>query len=237
MPGAAAPIPPRTVVFDLDGTLADTGADLVAAANACFAEQGLGRPLDPVADRATAMRGGAAMLRLGLERTRGAWTEAEVSAQYDPLLAHYAEHIADETRLFDGAAEAVAEMRADGWRTAICTNKPERLAEALMAALGARDLFDALVGADTLPTRKPDPAPYRASVERAGGDPARSLLIGDTETDRDTARAAGVPCVLVTFGPEGPAIARLEPEAMLERFADLAAVAGRLVPEVAELVP
>ena len=233
----APPASPRTIVFDLDGTLADTGADLVAAANACFAADGLGRPLDPLADRATALRGGAAMLRLGLERTRGGWTEEEVRALYDPLLAHYAEHIADETRLYDGAAETVRAMRAAGWRAAVCTNKPERLAEALLAALGVRDLFHAMIGADTLPQRKPDPAPYRAAVERAGGRAARSLLIGDTETDRETARAAGVPCVLATFGPEGAGIARLEPEGLFARFADLPAVAGRLVPEAAELVP
>ena len=220
----------RTIVFDLDGTLADTGADLVAAANAAFEGLGMGAPLDPVADRRTALRGGAAMLRLGFERVRGHWTDAEVAAQYRPLLDHYGAHICEETRLFPGAEDAVRAMRAEGWRTAICTNKPEGLAEALMAALGARDLFDALVGADTLPVRKPDPAPYRLAVERAGGDSARSLLIGDTETDRDTARAAGVPCVLVTFGPEGAGVSRLEPEATFGDFAELPALAGRLVP-------
>ena len=235
-PSRRAPAP-RTIVFDLDGTLADTGEDLVAAANAAFDEIGLGRPLDAQADRATALRGGSAMLRLGFERARGHWTEEEVRAQYDPLLAHYEAHIADRSRLYDGAEDAVRALRDEGWRTAICTNKPERLAEILMRALGARELFDALIGADTLPVRKPDPAPYRAAVEAAGGDPARSLMIGDTETDRDTARAAGVPCVLVTFGPEGGGVARLEPDATFGAYAELGAIAARLVPERAELVP
>ena len=76
--------------------------------------------------------------------------------------------------------------------------------------------------------RKPDPEPYRESVRRAGGDPARSVLIGDTETDLLTARAAGVPIVLVTFGPEGPDIARLKPDALLDGYADLPDLAGRL---------
>ncbi len=228
---------PRTIVFDLDGTLADTGADLVAAANACFAELGMGQPLDPEADRATALRGGAAMLRLGFERVRGYWTEGEIREQYDPLLRHYGHCIVDRSRLYDGAEDAVRELRGAGWRTAICTNKPEGLAEELIRRLGARALFDSLVGADTLPVRKPDAAPYRAAVERAGGDPARSVMVGDTETDRETARAAGVPCILVTFGPEGEGVARLAPEATFGHFRDLRALAERLVPEAAEMVP
>jgi phosphoglycolate phosphatase len=91
-------------------------------------------------------------------------------------------------------------------------------------------LFGALVGADTLPTRKPDPAPYVASVSRAGGDVARSMLIGDTETDRKTGLAVGVPVALVTFGPEGRAIERLAPEALLDHFDDLPALAARMLP-------
>ena len=146
-----------TVVFDLDGTLADTSADLIAAANAVF-------------------------------RARGA-----------------------------------------GYRTAVCTNKPEALAETLLVRLGLREAFGALVGADTLPVRKPDPRPFALSVTRAGGDPARSVLIGDTETDRETARAAGVPCVLVTFGPDGGAVAALDPEALLDHYDALDTVVAPLL--------
>jgi len=98
-----------------------------------------------------------------------------------------------------------------------------------MTRLGVRDLFGSLVGADTLPVRKPDPAPYRAAVERAGGAVAASVLIGDTVTDRDTARAAGVPCALVTFGPDGQAVARLQPEALLDGYEALAEVVSRLI--------
>ena len=86
-----------------------------------------------------------------------------------------------------------------------------------------------MIGADTLPTRKPDAAPYIASVTRAGGVVARSMLIGDTETDRKTGLAAGVPVALVTFGPEGHDIARLEPEALLHHFHDLPDLAERML--------
>ncbi|MFN4131141.1 MAG: HAD hydrolase-like protein, partial [Paracoccaceae bacterium] len=111
----------------------------------------------------------------------------------------------------------------------ICTNKPEGLAEELTLRLGIRGLFGALIGADTLPTRKPDAAPYVAAVQQAGGSVSRSMLIGDTETDRKTGLAAGVPVALVTFGPEGRGVERLQPEALLDHFDDLPALAARIL--------
>lgn len=218
----------RTVIFDLDGTLADTSADLIAAANHCFRSLGAGALLDPGGDALTAFHGGRAMLRLGMTRL-GRTDEAEVDRLYPVLLAAYEAAIDRETRLYPGAVAAVEALRAGGFATGICTNKPEGLAETLLQRLGVRGLFGSLIGADTLPTRKPDPAPYLAAVRQAGGDPVRSMLIGDTDTDRKTAVAAGVPCVLVSFGPEGPGIARLEPEAMLHDYRDLPALVARLL--------
>ena len=218
----------RTIVFDLDGTLADTSADLIAAANACFRGLGHGDLLDPAADQLTAFHGGRAMLRLGFSRL-GATDEAEVDAQYPVLLAAYEQGIDRHTRLYPGVVDAVEALLAAGFRTGICTNKPAGLAELLMDRLGVRGLFGSLVGADTLPVRKPDPAPYLLSVERAGGAVARSMLVGDTETDSRTAAAAGVPVALVTFGPEGEGVSRLAPDALLGRFADLPALAERLI--------
>jgi phosphoglycolate phosphatase len=219
----------RTVIFDLDGTLVDSAADLIAAANACFDAMGHGTPLDPLADAATAFRGGRAMLRLGLTRLGQAWTEADIDARFPSLIAYYEAGIDRETRAYPGAVAAVEALRTAGYRTGICTNKPEALSELLLARLGLRGLFDSLVGADTLPVRKPDPAPYLLAVDRAGGTLKSSLLIGDTETDRATARAAGVPCVLVTFGPDGQGVAALKPEATIDGFADLAGAVRRLI--------
>ena len=217
------------MILDLDGTLADTAADLIAAANACFTARGEPGPLDPERDRATAFRGGRAMLRLGLERVRGAWTEAEVDADYEPLLRHYGEAIDTHSRMYPGAEDALRDGLARGWRIGVCTNKPEGLAETLLARLGVRDLFHGVVGADTLPVRKPDAEAFREAVARSGGDMASALMVGDTETDHRAARAAGVPSVLVAFGPEGEGIARLEPDALLRDYADLADVVERMV--------
>ena len=214
------------VVFDLDGTLADTSGDLLAAANACFRAMGEGDLLGP-GDALVALNGGRAMLRLGLSRL-GREDEDEVNRWYPPLLEAYAGAICHHTVLYPGVTGAIEVLRRQGRSLAICTNKPEGLAEALMRQLGMRDLFAGLVGADTLPVRKPDPAPYRLAVERAGGA-ARSMLVGDTETDRKTGLAAGVPVALVTFGHEGEGVARLEPEALLRHFDELPEVAARLL--------
>jgi len=217
-----------TVIFDLDGTLADTSGDLIAAANACFRGMGVGDLLDPAGDMATAFAGGRAMLRLGLRRL-GREDEGEIDRQFPVLLEHYEAHIDVHTTLYPGAMAAVEDLKTAGFKVGICTNKPEGLAEILMTRLGVRTAFASLVGADTLAVRKPDAEPLREAVRRAGGDPARCCLIGDTVTDRETARAAGVPSVLVTFGPEGQGVERLEPEALLHDYADLTGIVQRLI--------
>jgi len=220
----------RVAVFDLDGTLADTAADLIAAANAALAEAGLGRPLDPARDAATAFAGGRAMLRQGLAGAPGGVDPAAVERLYPRLLARYAERIAVETRLYDGAETALDRLAAGGWGLAVCTNKPEGLAVSLLAALGIGGRFRAVIGADTLAFRKPDPRHLVETILRAGGARERAVLVGDTVNDREAARGAGVPCVLVGFGPEGAGAAALAPEAMLAHYDELPALLERLVP-------
>ncbi|MDQ7260486.1 HAD-IA family hydrolase [Paracoccus sp. PS-1] len=217
-----------TVVFDLDGTLADTSGDLIAAANACFHARGLGALLDPLEDALIAFHGGRAMLRAGYARLPGdtILPPGAEDEDYPRLLGHYGEAIAIHTRLYPGAEAALDRLAEAGHRLAVCTNKPAALAETLLRELGIRDRFAAMIGADTLPVRKPDPRPYQAAVETAGGKVAQSFLVGDTETDRRTAAAAGVKVALVAFGPEGEALRRLAPEAMLAHFDDLPRLAA-----------
>jgi phosphoglycolate phosphatase len=220
----------RVAVFDLDGTLADTSADLIAAANGAFAEAGLGEPLDAGRDQLAAFAGGRAMLREGLARLGGAADEAEVARLYPRLLELYGAAIDIHTRLYDGADAALGALARAGWRLAVCTNKPERLAAVLLDRLGLADRFAAMLGADTLAWKKPDARHVLETIARAGGSPDRAVLVGDTLTDRDAARAAGIPCVLVGFGPEGEGIARLGPDALLAHFGDLPTLLDRLVP-------
>ncbi|WP_397544347.1 HAD-IA family hydrolase [Roseovarius salis] len=219
----------RTIVFDLDGTLADTSGDLIAAANSCLGGFGAGDLLDPVADAATAFRGGRAMLALGLDRLGRGADPSEIDRYYQEFLGIYEAAIDTRTRLYPGAMAAVEALARAGCGVAICTNKPERLARLLLGRLGVLDAFGAVVGADTLPVRKPDPEPFREAVRRAGGRPERALLVGDTETDRETSRAAGVPSVLVTFGPGAHAVPALAPEATIGHYDELSGVVDKLL--------
>lgn len=215
----------RTAIFDLDGTLADSSADLISAANACFDAP----RLDPLTDMATAFRGGRAMLRLGFARGAADWSEADVDRLYPLLLDAYACDIARHTVLYHGVDAALDALSGAGWTLGVCTNKPVALAEKLLSRLGVRDRFAALLGADSLTVRKPDPRHLLETIICAGGDPARAVLVGDTEVDREAARGAGVPCVLVTFGPEGSAVDALKPDAVLRDYAALPALLDRLV--------
>ncbi|MFY9211704.1 MAG: HAD-IA family hydrolase [Aestuariivita sp.] len=218
----------RTVIFDLDGTLADTSGDLIAAANVCFRQMGLGDVLEPGRDAGIALRGGRMMLTRGLERV--GQFDADVIARYYPvLLEAYGEAIDHHTVLYPGAMDAVEALKTAGYGVGICTNKPEGLAETLLTRMGIRDAFASMIGADTLAVRKPDPEPLREAARRAGGDPALTCLIGDSDTDRKTAAAAGVPSVLVTFGPSGEDMAELAPEALLSDFAHLPETVARLI--------
>lgn len=219
----------KTVVFDLDGTLADTSGDLIAAANFCFRDMGEGDLLDAALDMGTALMGGWAMLRLGMQRLGRAQDDALIDQYYPFLLKAYAQDIDTHTVLYPGAMDAVEALKIAGYRVAICTNKPEELAHTLLTRLGVRNAFAAMLGADSLAVRKPDPEHLFETARRAGGDPAQCCLVGDTDTDRKTAAAAGVPCILVTFGPSGEDMAALNPEALLEDFAHLPSLVPTLI--------
>ena len=219
----------RTVVFDLDGTLADTAGDLLAAANAALAVLGHPPQLVHGQDDATAFAGGRAMLRLAAGRLGITDAEGLADAGFQPLLDAYGAEIDTHTTLYPGTVEAVDRLRAAGHATGICTNKPEGLAMQLIGRLGLSDRFPVLIGADTLPTRKPDPAPLLETINRLGGSPENAVLIGDTVTDRKTAAAAGIPCVLVTFGPDGRGVADLMPEALLDHYHELDGVLNKLL--------
>lgn len=216
----------RTAIFDLDGTLADTSADLIAAANACFETP----MLDPIADQATAFKGARAMLRLGFSRLDDSAIDTQVEAKFPLLLKYYEENIDTHTRVYEGVTQCLEQLLKDNWCLGVCTNKPEKLAETLLQRLNIRDYFSAMLGADTLPVRKPDPTHLFETIKRAGGNSARAVLIGDTTTDRETAKAASIPCILVTFGPDGNSVTKMTPEGLLDHYDDLPRLLDQIVP-------
>lgn len=212
------------VVFDLDGTLADTAPDLAAALN--HALERLGRPaVGPASVRSLVGHGAKALLRKGLAASGDA-DEALVERGFPAFIDHYAANICVGTRSYPGLEPVLDELKARGVRTAVCTNKPERLTHLLLDALGWSGRFDAVVAGDTLPVRKPDPAPLHEAVARTGG--GRAVLIGDSITDADTARAAGLPFVAVSFGFSDRPAAELGANAVIDDYAELVALLERL---------
>lgn len=217
---------PRAVVFDLDGTLIDSGPDLARLLNIVLAEYGRSAVgLDRV--RGFVGDGIAKLVERGFEATGGS-TETERRSATDRFLAIYEAEPAVLTRPYPGVAETLQRLRDDRRHLAVCTNKAERVTHAVLRALGLDRLFGAVIGGDSLPVRKPDPAPLRAAIERLGGDAGSSVMIGDNEHDAATAEAAGVSCILVTYGYARAPLASLPAAAMVDRFDELPAVLDRL---------
>ncbi len=209
-----------TVVFDLDGTLVDTAPDLVATLNTVFAHEGL----PPVAyERARNMVGGGAraMIERGLAAESRKLPLAEIDRLVRDFIDHYAAHIADRSRPFDGVEAALDELSDSGCRLAVCTNKLEWLSLRLLDALDLSRRFTVVCGADTFGVSKPDPRILLGTIGRAGGRPDQAVMIGDSTTDIATARAAQVPMVAVDFGYTETPIAKLNPDRVISSYADL----------------
>jgi phosphoglycolate phosphatase len=225
----SSPLPSNAfdvVAFDLDGTLADTAPDLAAALNHALVR--LGRPEVPVESvRHLIGHGARALLRRGLAATGDA-SEQLVEAGFPLFVDYYLDHICIGTRPYDGLEAALDALKAKGVRLALCTNKAEKLTFALLDALGWRDRFDAVVGGDTLAVRKPDPAPLREAVARAGG--GRAAFVGDSIIDADTARAAGLPFIAVSFGFSDRPIEALGADAVIDDYRQLSAALAGLRP-------
>lgn len=213
-----------TIIFDLDGTLVDTADDLAAALN--HALERLGRPtVRPAQVRQLVGRGARALLERGLELDGGA-TEGEVDAGLADFLRFYTDNLAVHSRPFDGVVAALDQLAAEGYRLAICTNKPERMARALVEQLGLAERFEALLGGDSLPYRKPDPRHLTETLHLAGGQ--RGIFIGDSTVDAETAHNAGVPLVLVSFGYSTDPVDQLGAARVIEHFAELSAAVAAI---------
>jgi len=184
------------VVFDLDGTLVDSGADIAEALNRTLAEFGLAR-----VPEATVL----GWIGEGVRKlVQTAWWHAHDATAIDAVMPTFMRHYADcllrSPRLYPGVAEALVQLRTRGATLAVCTNKPSALVPPLLRHLGVADAFAALLGGDSLPERKPSPLPLLHLAQRFAQPPARCLMVGDSGTDLQAAHAAGMPAALVRYG-------------------------------------
>ena len=217
-------IPFDVVAFDLDGTLADTAPDLAAALN--HALTALGREIvPPESVRYLVGHGARALLRRGLAAT-GEASEELVENGFPIFLGYYAANICSGTRPYAGLDKALDALSSLGIRVAVCTNKPEGLTLALIEALGWNGRFDSIVAGDTLPVKKPDPAPLFEAIARAGG--GRAAFVGDSIVDADTAKAAALPFVAVSFGFSDRPVEQLGAEAIIDDYSELLPALARL---------
>jgi phosphoglycolate phosphatase len=217
-----------TVVFDLDGTLVDTAADLVATLNLILGQEGVA-PVALAQARPMIGQGARALLVKGFAAAGAPVAQARLPQLFDRFIDHYRAHIADHSRPFPGAVAALDALTGAGARVAVCTNKPTDLSVALLQALGLADRFAAIVGPDAAPAAKPDPRHLIATVERAGGRPDFAVMVGDSAADAGAARAAAVPLVLVSFGYTEIAARDLEPDILIDHFDALPAACARLL--------
>jgi phosphoglycolate phosphatase len=187
------------LVFDLDGTLVDTAPDLLGALNAVLLAEG--RRAVNLADlRHLVGHGARAMLDEAMKRTGAAADPARLPGLIDAFIAHYRTHIATESRPFPGVEATLDALLADGRRMAVLTNKPQELTDLLMPALGFNRFFRAIHGAGKLEVVKPNARVFHHVLEEMGGEGAGAVMIGDSATDVATARAAGVPSIVLTYG-------------------------------------
>lgn len=227
---------PPILVFDLDGTLADTAGDLIATLNAILTGESL--PPVPLAHARKLIGAGAkALIQRGFAAEGRDLSPDKLDRLYAAFIQRYEDHVADETRLFPGVEAALDRFAAAGYAFAVCTNKLERSSLLLLEALGVKSRFRAICGQDTFKIAKPDRRIFDATVDRAGGDPATAIMIGDSATDIETARAARAPVVAVDFGYTDLPIENFGPDRVISHFDQLWDAVAALRPAAGEANP
>ncbi len=217
-----------TIVFDLDGTLVDTAPDLVRALNETMDLEGLPRvKLETV--RQLVGQGARALIERASALQGVTFSATRLDQLTSEFITFYAADIARESKPFDGVLDALDALSELGAKLAVCTNKRTALSVQLLDALNMSERFSAIVGADAVTDRKPHPDHYRAAVTRAGGVVRRSVMVGDTAADVASARGAGAPVCVVSFGYSYGGAERLGADVLLHRFSELAPACRRLL--------
>lgn len=208
------------LVFDLDGTFAHTAPDLLDSLNHCLALSSL-----PPAEPAQLMKyvgfGGRVMIERALEARGKTVSTTEMNTLVGAFMEHYVSHMPGKTKPYDGVIDVLNRFEAAGFISAICTNKFEAMSKTLIDGLDLTSRFHAICGQDTFAWKKPDPRHLFETIDLAGGDRHKAIMVGDTITDIDTAKAAGIPVIAVDFGYSDKHVSEFKPDAVISHFDDL----------------
>lgn len=217
-----------TIVFDLDGTLVDTHPDLIGTLSWLLEDEGLDG-IDFAEAKRLIGHGMRPMVEKALKLKGRGQTQAEVDEVFARYIGVYETRLTRESRPFPGMIEALDRLAGEGMVLAVCTNKVQRLARQLLEELDMARRFAVIAGADTYPMRKPDPGHILMTLHDAGGDPARAVMVGDSDTDIRAAQAAGVPVVAYSGGYTAVPLESLDPTVIIDHYDELPAVVGRLL--------
>ena len=196
---------PAALLFDLDGTLVDSAPDLTTAVNRMLADQG-GRAVQEAQVRQWIGNGARRLVARAMAGQRHVDADPPgTEIAFEHFLRHYRDCLYDQTRLYPGVAEALSRLQAMGLSLGIVTNKPGAFTQPLLKAMGLADFMAVSVSGDTLPVKKPDPAPLRHAAERLDVGVDHCWFVGDSRADADAAAAAGMPMIRVPWGYPGDA--------------------------------
>ena len=209
-----------TLAFDLDGTLVETHQDLVGTLNRMLVLKGL--PPAPMEGARALIGGGArALLEHGFTLAGAPLDQARDPDLFDAFIADYIAHIADESTPFEGVVETLETLSARGATLVVVTNKRSDLSELLLGKIDLTRHFAAIVGPDRVSERKPSGAHLIEAVTSVGGDPRRAIMVGDAAPDAGTAKDAGIPCILVSFGYTPIPVEDLGGDIIVDAFEDV----------------
>jgi phosphoglycolate phosphatase len=207
-----------TIIFDLDGTLVDTAPDLIDTLNTILGREGL--PTIPDNEARALIGHGARRMLEGGVAVAGRPVD-DFDRMYSDFITYYADHLADRSRPFPGVEAALDTLAGRGSTFAVCTNKLEWLSVRLLTSLGLAERFAAICGQDTFGVQKPHPEALLGTLRRAGGSLERAVMVGDSQTDIATARAALMPVVAVDFGYTDVPVRELGPDKIISHYSDL----------------
>ena len=213
-------MPSPALLFDLDGTLVDTAPDLLGALNAVLVSEG--RPtVDPTTLRHMVGHGARSLIEQAMAATGERAAPERLQELVDRFIAHYRAHIVDGSRPFPGVEDTLLQLRDEGARMAVLTNKPQVLTEPILENLNLARHFGVICGAGRYDYNKPDARVVEHVVRELGGPGVGAVMIGDSVTDVATARAAKIPVILLSYGYTPEPVHSLGGDVVIDTFAEV----------------